>query len=191
MCSLSHSDRPTKGLSLTRHVITSYFFSLFCFFLFFWTISCECISLLCALCRTFSLIRRNTLSRARFHTFKESESNTYCGNLYFHWYVRAVFAMLISVSVQLAVERQLFFSLLSFVVVSIDCTHSFIVLSKHEQNKSPIQKCSFYRSFVKPEPIDLRNSFFDATRALFIILASTAICVNNKTVSYIGFVCSF
>lgn len=32
---------------------------------------------------------------------------------------------------------------------------------------------------------------FDATRALFIILASTAICVNNKTVSYIGFVCSF
>lgn len=110
MCSLSHSDRPTNGLPLTRHVITSYFFSLFCFFLFFWTISCECISLLCALYRTFSLIRRNTLSRARFHTFKESESNTYCGNLYFHWYVRAVFAMLISVSVQLAVERQLFFS---------------------------------------------------------------------------------
>lgn len=99
--------------------------------------------------------------------------------------------MLISVSVQLAVERQLFFSLLSFVVVSIDCTHSFIVLSKHEQNKKPIQKCSFYRSFVKPEPIHLRNSFLDATRALFIILASTAICVNNKTVSYIGFVCSF
>lgn len=110
MCSLSHSDRSTNGLLLTRYVITSYFFSLFCFFLFFWTISCECISLLCALCRTFSLVRRNTLLRARFHTFKESESNTYCGNLYFHWYVRAVFAMLISVSVQLAVERQLFFS---------------------------------------------------------------------------------
>lgn len=139
MCSLSHSDRTTNGLPLTRHVIAS-FFSMFGFFLFFWTISCECISLLSALCRSFSLVRRNTLSRARFHTFKESESNKYCGNWYFHWYVRAVFAMLISVSVQLAVERQLFFSFLSFVVVSIDCTHSFIVLSKHEQNKKTNSK---------------------------------------------------
>lgn len=158
MCSLSHSDRPTNGLLLTRYVITSYFFSLFCFFLFFWTISCECISLLCALCRTFSLIRRNTLSRARFHTFKESESNTYCGNLYFHWYVRAVFAMLISVSVQLAVERQLFFPFYHLLLFPLIIT----IRSSCCQNTNktiPIQKCSFYRSFVKPEPIDLRNSF--------------------------------